>query len=160
MSIITKKGDCGMTELINEKVTKTDCRLELIGTIDEVIALLSIASSLIDDNKKYNEEITICQEALYRFNAQIAGAEFSDLAKFTEYFDKSVCENESSNFRFSFTNTKVASVIDYARAVIRRAERCLYKTDCIRDDLKMFINRISDYLYVLSRTIDLEEFKC
>ena len=160
MSIITKRGDCGTTELISESVKKTDCRLELIGTVDEVIAILSIANSLIENNKKYVEEITICQEALYRFNAQISGAEFMDLTKFNEYFEESVCKNESINFRFSFTNTKIGSVIDYARAVVRRAERCFYKTDCDREDLKIFMNMISDYLYVLSRMIDSEELKC
>ncbi|MBE7054071.1 MAG: ATP:cob(I)alamin adenosyltransferase [Ruminococcaceae bacterium] len=155
MSIVTKCGDKKMTDLIGERVSKTDKRIELIGTVDEVISILSIANSFID-SKKYTEEFTICQDALYRFNGQIAGADFTELTKYTEYFEEFISSNESRNFTFNYTVTKVGSLIDYARAVIRRAERIFCNCDNKREDLCKFINRISDYLYVFSRKVDSE----
>ena len=160
MSIITKNGDCGMTDLIGERICKTDCRLELIGPVDEAISLLSIVGAFLSEKNRHIEEITMCQEALFRFNSQIAGAKVLDLTKFTEYFEDFVSKNEPEQFRFSFTSSKIASIVDYTRCVMRRAERCFFKLEVQREDLKMFINRISDYLYVLSRTIESEEIKC
>ena len=156
MSIITKKGDSGLTELIGETVHKTDLRIELIGAVDEVISHLSFANSFIT-SEKYIEEITICQEALFKFNSQVAGADFEDLSKFTEYFEDSVKMNEPGSFSFSFVNHKAASCVDIARTVIRKAERIFCKTLIERDDLRKFINRISDFLYIFSRLLDAEE---
>ena len=153
MSIITKCGDEKKTDLIGERVFKTDNRIELIGAIDEVISVLSIANSF-DEGKNHTEEITICQESLYRFNSQIAGAVFEELTKFTAYFEEYVLTNENQKFTFTYTTSKLGSILDYARVVVRRAERVFCKCDVEREDLRKFINRISDYLYVFSRNVD------
>lgn len=155
MSITTKTGDGKMTDLIGKRVPKTDKRIELIGTVDELLSVLSIANSHIEI-QKYNEEITICQEALFRFNSQIAGAKFSDLSSFVNYFEESIAMHEDDDFSFSFVTKKAASFIDLARSVSRRAERVFYEANIEREDLKQFINRISDYLYVLSRLLESE----
>ena len=156
MGITTKTGGGGKTDLIGIRVAKTDVRLELIGTVDELLSALSVANSFVAI-KKYKDEIANCQEALFAFNAQIAGAKLSDMEGFTNYFEDFITKNESGAFSFSFVTKKAASFVDFCRTTARRAERIFYKSEINRKDLASFLNRISDYLYVLSRLLESEE---
>lgn len=155
MSIVTKTGDHGETEFKGKLVSKTDINIEFLGTIDELISVLSVANSFVE-NQRFNEEIAICQEALINLNTQFAGGEYEDMSRFTQYFEESIKINESQHFLFSITSHIASSFLDNARCVARRAERIFYMTENDRQDFKEFLNRLSDFLFVLSRLLDAE----
>ena len=53
MKLYTKKGDSGMTSLMNDvQVSKTDDRIELLGTIDELSSNIGLAKILVPEDVK------------------------------------------------------------------------------------------------------------
>ncbi|MBR5157360.1 MAG: cob(I)yrinic acid a,c-diamide adenosyltransferase [Clostridia bacterium] len=160
MKIYTKGGDFGTTTLCGgEQVSKTDERIELLGTIDEVNSHLGLAKAMAADSLK--EIISCLQRTLMTV---MAG--FYD-AKNPEFFIKDeqiqALESEIDKLESSFERKKgfvlyganeLSARLDVARAVLRRAERdfCRVSQKCETDkNAQAYINRLSDYLYILAR---------
>ena len=71
MKLYTKKGDSGMTSLMNDvQVSKTDDRIELLGTIDELSSNIGLAKILVPEDVK--KELSSVQERLITIMAGIA----------------------------------------------------------------------------------------
>lgn len=163
MGIYTKTGDGGTTSLLNNaRVAKCDDRIELLGTIDELSAQLGFAKVLLCDKGK--ENISKIQEDLITIMAGVADT-FSHkhripddmVAWLEEKIDKTESQFEREHKFVLYGGCEASARVDVARAVARRAERRFAKVNQIytadKNAIK-YINRLSDYLYVLARYID------
>ena len=158
MSIVTKKGDGGKTKLFSgETVSKADPVLNIVGTIDELIACLGLARSLAT-HKELALEIRFLQIDLMKL-----ASDFSKKTKTMEdhvpKIEKKISELEGEielpgSFLIPGT-TPCSSALELSRTICRRLER-----DTVASlEAKMFeggaghiyMNRLSDYLFLLAR---------
>lgn len=166
MKIYTKTGDDGTTGLQGGKrVSKSDLRIIAYGAIDEINSCLGIvlAHDLDDDIKSLLMRI---QNELF-----VAGSDLSDpsLEHKKNRVTESMIENlESSIDKFDEElkplanfilpgGHKTASYLHLARTVTRRAEThviALANRDKINPFCAIYLNRLSDLLFVLARTIN------
>lgn len=170
MKIYTKKGDGGTTSLIGgTRVPKSDLRIESYGTVDELNAYIGLVcdQEIRDHHKQFLREI---QETLFIIGAKLASdpgkAKMSlpDLKESdTERLEKEMDRMnehlpELKNFILPGGKT-VVSYCHIARCVCRRAERLvvrLSQTDPADQIIIKYLNRLSDYLFVLARKLSAE----
>ena len=165
MNIYTKKGDHGRTSLLNGNgVLKTDDRIELLGTIDELSSQIGLAKVLAEGSMK--EELSQIQRTLMKIMSGTADAmkrEYKMDDKETESLETWIDRMEESFPREKdfvlYGGCEQSARLDVARAVARRAERQFYRTarHFATDRRAMtYINRLSDYLYVCARFMDYQ----
>ena len=161
MSIYTKNGDKGTTNLVHTKnVSKSDDRIQLEGTIDELSSHIGVLKTMIEDGEilRFLEKI---QENLIKIADGVADPYNRDY-KIND--DKTeLLEEEIDRLEELFDLPKESSLpgtcrlsaeIDVTRAVARRAERDLATVSVkFGSDTgsKKYMNRLADYLYVLAR---------
>lgn len=163
MKIYTKNGDAGKTSLMNGiSVSKSDDRIELLGTIDELSSHIGLAKVIADP--PLNERLSGIQKELMQIMAGIADPRNLDY-RFTKE-ETLALEEEIDRLEDSFPRAKEfilyggceqSARLDVARAVARRAERRFRKVaqNYGADSKAMqYINRLSDYLYVAARYAD------
>lgn len=163
MSIYTKTGDRGTTSLMNGmSVSKSDDRIELLGTIDELSSHIGLAKVLADNTLK--EQLSHIQKNLMQIMAGIADPRCLDYRFSAD--ETMVLEQEIDRIENSFPRAKEfilyggceqSARLDVARAVTRRAERRFRKVEQnYGADAKaiQYINRLSDYLYMCARYAD------
>ncbi|GAB6105554.1 cob(I)yrinic acid a,c-diamide adenosyltransferase [Blautia glucerasea] len=164
MSIYTKGGDRGTTSLVRTKnVSKSDDRIQLVGTIDELTSHLGLVKTMIKD------EETIChlekiQRILITVMAGVADP-YNKEYKIEEH-EAEFLEQEIDRMEGLFQRPKefilpgqcrLSAELDIARTVSRRAERALAAVSVkfgADNGAKIFMNRLADYLYVLARYTD------
>ena len=171
MKIYTKKGDRGKTQLLGgSMVKKFDIRIEAYGNIDELNAFIGhIYDQKI--NKNHKEFLFFIQNQLLNLGSIISFDGKKDkiiLPKITtmevEKIEKEIDELEKSlnplkNFILP-SGHPISSMCHIARTVCRRAERgivLLNSQTRINEICIIFLNRLSDYLFVLSRVILVEK---
>jgi cob(I)alamin adenosyltransferase len=170
MKVYTKKGDKGKTQLLGGSIVdKDNVKLECYGTIDE---LNSFIGNIYDqDLKKLHKEILLnIQNQLFNLGSVISFDGKKDkiklpniTAKNIEMLEKAIDKMEESfpmlkNFILP-SGHPTSSKCHIARTVCRRAERnlvTLSKTSEVDNLHLQYLNRLSDYLFVLSRAV-LEE---
>lgn len=147
MAIYTKTGDKGVTGTFSGKrVPKSSQLIKTIGAIDELNSFLGIIGGL-----------TEIQQNLFAINAILTGAKLKFPEDATKKLEKEIDRIEGElpvqkNF-IIYSGTKKATQIFFARALARRAERELVVLKP-RPELLMYINRLSDYLFILAREIN------
>lgn len=162
MNIYTKTGDKGYTSLLNNsRVSKSDDRIELLGTVDELSSHLGLAKVVSDSILK--DDISHIQSTLIKLMAGVAS---NGLSKYSVADEISVLEEKIDAVENKFPREKefvlyggceLSARLDVARAVCRRAERqfCratrLYNLD---SDSLRYLNRLADYLYINARFAD------
>ena len=160
MSIYTKKGDSGKTSLMDGiSVSKSDDRIELLGTIDELNSSIGLAK-VIADHPLYDDLARRQQELLQMMNG-IADPRNPD-HRFTKEetltLEESIDHMESLFPRIKdFVLYGGCERLDMARAVARRAERRFRKAALkygADPKAMQYLNRLSDYLYVAARYAD------
>ena len=163
MKIYTKKGDDGRTSLLNgTRVLKTDDRMELLGTIDEVNSHIGLAKVLADEPLR--TELMQIQKNLMHMMSGIADPmkkEYRFDEKETETLEQWIDRMERSFSREKgfvlYGGCEQSARLDVARAVARRAERRfrLVAQKYVADKKAMqYMNRLSDYLYMAARYAD------
>jgi len=174
MKIYTKTGDKGTTALFGgTRVSKHHIRIDSYGTIDELNAWLGlIRDQKIDKHSK--ELLTVIQDKLFTLGAILAtdpekaflksGKERLNIPKINasdiELLEKEMdAMNQSlppmTHFILPGGHTTV-SYCHIARTVCRRAERMttqLYEKEPFEENVLSYINRLSDYLFVLARKL-------
>ena len=169
LKIYTKTGDLGKTSLIGgTKVPKNHLRIETYGTVDELNSYIGLVNDLITDN---NSKIVLkeIQDRLFTVGSSLAcDPEREPLMKIPDLKETDVLflENEIDGMNevlapmkfFILPGGHVAvSTIHVARCICRRAERLcvnMLEHDLFIDPLVIkYINRLSDYLFVLARFI-------
>lgn len=169
MKIYTKMGDNGETSLVGGvRVPKSDIRLEAYGTIDELNSFLGLLrADLIDEDIQHF--ILNIQNNLFVVGGYLA----TDITKRSLPDSLQLAENEVSlledaidkvssqllrlnGFVVPGTN-RISALCHVCRAIARRAERNIYvleKETVISVEVKKYINRLSDYLFVLARFLE------
>ncbi len=169
--IYTKTGDNGTSGLLGgTRVSKTDPRLEAYGTIDELNSWIGLISTTVTDArvKKVLPEI---QKTLFTCGSILATDTSKNMSKppvtinstITSTLEKEIDRMQNtlpplSNFILP-GGSITASHCHIARTVCRRAERRVVALNNfveIESQLVVFINRLSDYLFALSRFINFK----
>ena len=173
MKIYTKTGDTGETSLYGgTRVSKAAARVESYGTLDELNAFIGLAKAEISDEKVLNQLqkiqfdlFTVGSEAATptdklilangknRLDLMISEEEISELELWMDDLDASL---EPLQFFILPSGGKAAASIHVCRTVCRRAERAmvhLNETEEVRPELIKYLNRLSDYLFILARYI-------
>ena len=165
--IYTKTGDKGKTSLIGgTKVYKSDLRIEAYGTIDELNSFIGLCIDHLT-TQKINNVLAEVQDRLFTIGSALAcdpeketKLKIPDLHETdVELLEKEIdTMNESLPAMKSFilpTGHTIVSTLHIARTVCRRAERCCVKMQKKEMEVESliikYINRLSDYLFVLSR---------
>lgn len=157
MKITTRGGDKGETQLGNgNRVPKDDIRVDLIGTLDECQAHIGFARALAAEQRKLEtaESLLFIEKelgALMGYIALFEGCECPPVEKLDEVIAGAGSEND---FCFQLPGeSKLTASIHIARTVARRAERIaapLARRGEISAQAAVYLNRLSDYLYVLT----------
>jgi cob(I)alamin adenosyltransferase len=167
MKIYTKKGDKGMTGLIGgSRVSKASLRIECYGTVDELNSWMGV----IRDGKLINihqEQLTEIQDRLFTIGSSLAcddensGMKIPDLLtedveKLEAWMDEMDAQLKPMRSFILPGGDQTSSFCHVARCVCRRAERIcvdLSSTEFVAELVLIYLNRLSDYLFVLSRKI-------
>lgn len=174
MKIYTKTGDKGTTALFGgTRVSKRHIRIDSYGTVDELNSWMGlIRDQEIDDNSK--KIIALVQDKLFTVGAILAtdpekmilknGKERLNIPKIAEedivLLEKEIDHmNEAlppmTHFILPGGHTTV-SYCHVTRTVCRRAERLatlLYENEPFDEKVLSYLNRLSDYLFVLARKL-------
>ena len=170
--IYTRTGDAGTTSLVGGiRVSKTDDRLEAYGTIDELNSFVGVLVSLIEDEEE-KLLLQYVQHKLFSVGAYLA----TDQSQVQQHSLSLILEEDITRLEEAIDRIDVAlpklksfvipggclsaSVCHVCRTVCRRAERRMLSLEeqgiCkIHENYKCFINRLSDYLFVLSRKLNV-----
>lgn len=166
MKVYTKTGDTGTTSLVGgTRVLKNDPRLEAYGTVDELNSWLGFITAMNQLDKESTAFVVSIQNKLFNLGAALAtepGSKWHPVeitARDTEEVENEIDRLETflpRHDKFILPGGTTASgALNIARTVCRRAERIMVNLPdgcCIglESSLK-FVNRLSDYLFVLSR---------
>ncbi|MBR1519987.1 MAG: cob(I)yrinic acid a,c-diamide adenosyltransferase [Bacteroidaceae bacterium] len=173
MKIYTKTGDCGQTSLVGgQRVSKTCARLESYGTVDELNSQIGL---LITYCKKEADQnfLTEVQNTLFVVGGYLATDNSQrEVRTFNIVTSDMVLAIEQQidainailpPFRHFILpgGGRAAAVCHVCRTVCRRAERRIL-TLCeegaeVDGNVIAYINRLSDYLFVLARKLNLDE---
>lgn len=170
MKIYTKKGDSGTTQLIGgTRVAKSHQRIDAYGTIDELNSYIGLVRDQAIGVKNKQTLIEI-QDRLFTIGAHLAsdpnkkGMQLPTMRKEdVEKLEKEIDEmNETLPEMRSFVlpgGHTTVSFCHLARCVCRRAERLsidLNEDTSQKTLILQYLNRLSDYLFVLSRYLSKE----
>jgi cob(I)alamin adenosyltransferase len=170
MKIYTKTGDDGTTSLLGGKrVSKADLRIETYGTVDELNAYIGLLRDQQVNQHRITDLLAI-QDKLFTIGARLSADDGSKTLKLPELGDDDVHFLEQAidtleqtlptmrNFILPGGHQSV-SFCHVARTVCRRAERlaiALRQVSSVGPVIVHYLNRLSDYLFVLSRKMAQE----
>ena len=166
MRVTTKTGDKGWTELLfGRRVRKSDPRIEIVGTLDELNSFLGLAKcmlrkktakallhSLQCDLFIVGAEIAALPDKLPRLKCRVDDAMIERVEGETGKLERTVVMKDGG-FIIPGENRR-AAVLDVCRAVARRAERQvsgLRRSRHVPTRVPIYLNRLSDLLYLLAR---------
>ena len=173
MKIYTKTGDKGTTALYGgTRVSKASARVESYGNIDELNSFIGLAKSEITDEKVLSQLkkiqfdlFTLGSESATptdkltlangksRLTLMISEKEIEELENWMDEFETQL---EPLQYFILPGGGKSATSLHVCRTVCRRAERSLVflnESEEVRPELIKYLNRLSDYLFVLARYI-------
>lgn len=165
MTIVSRKGDQGMSYWLDKAVNKDDLLLEVIGTIDELQSALGVAKAEIGEGF-LSSEIEKIQKDLWSIAGRLAGygektkTKLVDLAGRVKEMEMEITawERELPTIR-GFTVpglNKREALLHLCRSMTRRVERrlvSLSKRDKVDVKILPYFNRLSDYLFVLAAQV-------
>ncbi len=167
MKIYTKKGDGGSTGLIGgTRVLKSSLRIESYGTVDE----LNSSIGLIRDqeiNESYKTQLIEIQDRLFTIGSSLASDPEKSAMKIPNLLEEDIHALEvwmdemdallpEMKYFVLPGGHSTVSFTHLARCVCRRAERIvidLKQHEFVADLVPAYLNRLSDYLFVLSRKL-------
>ena len=178
--IYTKVGDKGMTMLASgAKVSKASMRIEAYGTVDELNAVIGmLRDTLVRDISDKQMKLSSMGSRLLLIQNELfdVGGELStpteqlridrqqvvtqvQIKRLEDEMDQAN-EHLEPLANFVLPGGHIAnSTAHLARTVCRRAERCvvaLAEQETVREDVRIYLNRLSDWLFVLCREISHE----
>lgn len=172
MRIYTKTGDKGETGLIGGKrVSKADPRIVAYGAVDELNSSMGLAVSFLRSKKQFSDLIDVLvqvQNDLFIVGSDLADPSFPKAGKTPRTDDKMASALEPIIDRFESELEPItffilpggsveASMLHQARGVARRAETAivsLSKSQIINPAIVVYLNRLSDLIFVAARVIN------
>lgn len=177
LNVSTKTGDGGQTGLANGQRLAKDAQVfDVVGTLDELNSWLGVVithfqplAPQLHTAKKTQEIIAHLyhiQDTLFYIGAELAGSpkahlaesELTELERHSTALQKLMAENWTTQFLLP-GGTQLGAWCDVTRTVCRRSERVLvaYSREVtIRPVVLKYINRLSDYLYVIRCWVNQE----
>ncbi len=167
--IYTKTGDKGQTSLYGgRRLPKSHIRIDAYGTVDELNSHIGLIRDQLNDDT-LRELLKNIQDRLFTIGANLASDPEKEmkvpdiLMTDVEILEKAIDEmNETlpglKNFILPGGHTTV-SYCHIARCVCRRAERitvALQQVEPVEEIVLIYINRLSDYLFVLGRKLSMD----
>ena len=170
MKIYTKTGDKGQTSLIGgTRVSKGYIRIHSYGTVDELNSYIGLLrdQQVNESRKDLLKEI---QDRLFTIGASLASDPNKSKMKIPDLKEEDITllEREIDNMNEELPDLKAfilpggaipVSYCHIARCVCRRAERHvieLQEKEFVAELVVMYLNRLSDYLFVLARKMGAE----
>lgn len=170
-TIYTTKGDDGTTQLLGgERVGKDDVRVEAYGTVDELSACIGVLQSLMCADDPQQSFLSSVQTTLFSIAAFLSDSR-QCMAEPLNDATLAALEHEVDHMEASLPRlkgfllppvTKAAATANLCRTVCRRAERRIVALSRMAQQpriLSAYINRLSDYLFLLSRALDPQNEK-
>ena len=176
--VYTRRGDSGQTDLIGGiRTSKADLRIEAYGTIDELSSHLGLLAALLSKAATsgeawctpIREEIIGIQNNLFNVSTHLA----TDQSQTPLYPSARLPEGETEKMEQAIDTmnaqlkepqgfilpggTVMAAQAHVCRTVCRRAERhiaALAETATVGPEIAQYVNRLSDYLFVLAKIIN------
>lgn len=176
VKIYTKKGDEGQTSLFGgQRISKSDPRPEAYGTLDEACSVLGVARAATQD-EELRAVIHDIQEDLFLLGAELATPPEDrerfginqispeHTARLEALIDRRLAKIDLPRaFIIPGSSSYIPALLDWARAVIRRAERRIVQ---LREahlldnpEVLKYANRLADLLFVLARYQEAVEGK-
>ncbi len=168
MNIATQRGDGGQTDLSGDlRVSKADIRIEVHGTIDELISSLGFARAIFADVGT-GDLIRSLQRDLFRVGSAVIPSAESEqthhsitdemVDRLTGEVDR-IQETEGLLNDWALPGEDVASAaFDVARTVCRRTERLVVRMQDegvrVEANAIRYLNRLSDLLWLLGRLVE------
>ena len=173
MKIYTRTGDQGQTSLVGgQRVSKACQRLESYGTIDELCSFIGLLITYCQEEED-QQFLTDVQGTLFVVGGYLATdntqrevrpgniVETEMVGRIEQEIDR--INTALPPFR-SFIlpgGCRAAALCHVCRTVCRRAERCILRLAeegaCIDENVIAYVNRLSDYLFVLARKLNTDE---
>jgi cob(I)alamin adenosyltransferase len=168
MKIYTKTGDTGETSLFGgRRVRKSDPRVAAYGDVDELNAQLGVARAIGVDNQ-IDAALLQLQRDLFALGAQLAdpGEKIashvskavlrdSDVVRLEALIDELEAGLPPLRQFILAGGSACGAALHVARAICRRAERGMVVVEpAVEPVLLKYINRLSDLLFVLARTVN------
>ncbi len=164
MKIYTRSGDRGETSLFSgERVFKDSLRVEAYGTLDELNSVLGVVGSVCR-NPRVGEHVALLQNSLFNAGADMATSldakrqPIRISSQHTSAIEEAIdaLEEELPGLKNFILpgGSQAAAFLHMARSVCRRAERLLVhlmREEKMNEELLVYLNRLSDFLFVLAR---------
>lgn len=172
MSIVTKRGDDGETDLLfGRRSCKAGLRVEALGAVDELNSALGLAraSGLAEEMESVIDHV---QEKLVGLMGQLACLP-EDAGKYREkgyarvvaddvsWLEERASDYESRGIRFvgwarpGAEHSMAKAGLDFARSIARRAERQVWalhqEEGPLEEPVRLYFNRLSDLLWLMAR---------
>ncbi len=168
-TVYTRKGDAGSTSLVGgTRVSKTSARLEVYGTIDEANSWLGLLDSSTSIPTSAHATLSRAMNHLFDIGSALATEPESKWqptpfpAEATETLEADIDNLDATlprHNKFTLPGGHPDSArANIARTIVRRAERrivTLAKEETVDPGIVRYVNRLSDYLYILSRAINV-----
>ena len=165
MRIYTKTGDKGETSLFGGKRVKKDTlRIETYGTVDELNSVIGICRST-NTAKKIDKILEKIQNDLFTLGADLSAPleiknkkvkriQSTAITRLERHIDKIESQLKPLKQFILPGGNNTAAMLHFARTICRRSERLviqLSQKESIGDNPIVYLNRLSDLLFVLAR---------
>ncbi|MBL7919256.1 MAG: cob(I)yrinic acid a,c-diamide adenosyltransferase [Bacteroidia bacterium] len=169
--IYTKTGDKGQTSLIGgTRLPKHHVRIEAYGTVDELNSHIGLLRDVIEEKTTFELLISI-QDRLFTIGSHLAADPEKNKMQLPPIYEEDVVVLEKAIDKINEKVPEMKSFVlpgghiyvsycHIARCVCRRAERAvlrLAENEKIEDIHIKYLNRLSDYLFMLSRWITMDK---
>lgn len=174
MKIYTKTGDKGLTVLGNgKKATKSSLRVQVYGNIDELNSTIGvIVSTTSNKQEAISKELIEIQKDLFKIGASLSDSKKAD-KDLTDYLKPRVLDFEkiidllsrelpNLNHFILPGGGRSGSLLHLVRTICRRVERKIVeldKNETVNKQIIVYLNRLSDLLFVMARSVNLKEKK-
>ena len=164
--IYTKSGDDGTTGLLYGGRARKDSRqIELNGVVDEAQAALGLARAEASAGSEVHERLTALARDLYVLMAEVATAPENrsklkagsslvtpDMVRALEAGIDDLLQRFEMPSDFTIPGeTRVSAAVDFARTIVRRAERIAVVDPPVGSLVPVYLNRLSDLLWAMAR---------
>ncbi len=156
MRVYTKKGDSGTTSLVGgERVVKDDLRVEAYGTVDELGAFTALLREELTQVDLRDDLLQILKDLMAVGGSLAGGAAMPEAG--TTWLERRIDELDEKLpplTRFTIPGgSRSIALAHVCRTVCRRAERCAVRAKTSDAAATAYLNRLSDYFYILGRTL-------
>lgn len=154
MSVYTGSGDDGKSSTLSEhNISKASPVFETLGSLDECSAALGLAQSYTE-SKRLTADISFVQNSITAVCGEIASGKQAvseeSVCSLEKMIDGYTAESGGFCGFTTFGITTNAAAVNLARTSVRRAERALAELETT-PEMRKYINRLSDLLYVMAQ---------